>query len=231
MLYFLSGLPRSGSTLLSSILSQNPDIYAEGNSALCTLMWDAQQSCEENAWQQLAANRRYDDQDAICRAVAAVYYRKVNASYIVDKCRSWTIPANMQMIRRYLTPDPRVIVLVRPIDQVLDSFRRLHERNGVQFDVEQMRIPGSEPIMRSQLGIDLARQSNDPAFLFVEYHDLCDRPEETLALIYEHCDWPYFAHDFENVINHHPEDDTVYGLPGMHEIERKVRRGLLRTSR
>jgi len=41
----LSGLPRSGSTLLSAILSQNPLIHAEGNSAVCQLMWDMQMSC------------------------------------------------------------------------------------------------------------------------------------------------------------------------------------------
>ncbi len=38
--YFISGLPRTGSTLLSSILYQNPLIHTEGNSALCQLMWD-----------------------------------------------------------------------------------------------------------------------------------------------------------------------------------------------
>ena len=34
----LSGLPRTGSTLLSAILSQNPLIHAEGNSAVSPLM-------------------------------------------------------------------------------------------------------------------------------------------------------------------------------------------------
>ena len=32
--YFISGLPRSGSTLLSTILSQNPDFYADISSPL-----------------------------------------------------------------------------------------------------------------------------------------------------------------------------------------------------
>ena len=41
----LSGLPRSGATLLSAILDQNPEIHAEGSSAVCQLMWDVHKSC------------------------------------------------------------------------------------------------------------------------------------------------------------------------------------------
>ena len=54
----LSGLPRSGSTLLTAILSQNPLIHAEGNSAVCQLMWDLHQSGLTTAKEQLKANGR-----------------------------------------------------------------------------------------------------------------------------------------------------------------------------
>ncbi len=49
----LSGLPRTGSTLLQNILVQNTKIHAEGNSGLCQIMWDSKISCEQNAVQQL----------------------------------------------------------------------------------------------------------------------------------------------------------------------------------
>lgn len=222
MMAFLSGLPRSGSTLLSAILSQNPEIHAEGNSALCTLMWDAQVSCQSNAWQQLAANRRHADQDALVSAIPAIYYRNTKATHIVDKCRSWTLPANMEMIRRYITPDPKVIVLLRPLDEIFASFARLYERNAVDADISQLMEPGSEPVMRSQAGVLLAQVSKDPAFLFVQYHDLCADPQREIERIYEHCEWDMFTHDFDHVINQHPEDDSVYGLFGMHEIRERV---------
>jgi len=56
--FFISGLPRTGSTLLSSILYQNPLIHAEGNSALCQLMWDNYISCLCNSKEQLIANNK-----------------------------------------------------------------------------------------------------------------------------------------------------------------------------
>lgn len=223
-MHFLSGLPRSGSTLLSAILSQNPDIHAEGNSAVCQLMWDAQQSCEGAASEQLRANRRVNTQDDIVRAIPWIYYKDVTATHIVDKCRSWTIPDNMEMIRRYITPDPKVVVLVRPLTEIFDSFSRLRNANGVSGDISDLMTPGSEPVMRSYAGAMLAQASRDPTFLFVEYADLCDDPAAVINRIYKHCEWEPFTHDFDHVVNLHPEDDTVYGLSGMHEIREKVGR-------
>lgn len=220
MIAFLSGLPRTGSTLLSSILSQNPEIHAEGNSAVCQLMWDMQESCERS--EQLAANRRQATQDDLVRAIPAIYYKDANKSHIVDKCRSWTMPANMAMIRRYITDDPKVIVMVRPIDEIVSSFVRLREANGWDKPDAGLLEPMSEPIMRSQFGLDHARATNEGEFHFVEYSGLVSDPAGTLEGIYDFMGWETFAHDFDNVANLHPEDDTVYGLIGQHDIRKKV---------
>ena len=133
-MFFLSGLPRTGSTLLSSILSQNPEIYAGGNSAVCQLMWDMQVSCEVNAREQLMANYKTNTQDDLVRAIPAIYYKDVNQTYIFDKCRSWTMPANLQMIRRYITDKPKILVLTRPIDEIVESFVKLRKANGWSGD-------------------------------------------------------------------------------------------------
>lgn len=219
----LSGLPRTGSTLLSAILSQNPEIHAEGNSAVCQLMWDMQVSCQTTASQQLAANRRYMDQDALVSAIPAIYYRDVKATHIVDKCRSWTLPANMDMLRRYIPNDPKVIVLTRPVDEIVTSFVRLREANGWTGDLEaDLLEPGSEPIMRSLDGVTLARESGSSEFLFVEYADIVSDTDEVLKSIYEFCEFDPFKHDLLNIVNNHPEDDSVYGLIGQHEIRSTI---------
>lgn len=219
---FLSGLPRTGSTLLSSILSQNPEVHAEGNSAVCQLMWDMQQSCESPASEQLQANGRQADQDALVASIPAIYYRNVKARHIVDKCRSWTLPDNMAMIRRYITDEPKIVVMTRPIDEIVDSFVRLRAANGWDDPKSGLLDAMSEPIMRSQFGVEYARATNSGEFHFVQYADLVENPASALEAIYNFMGWDSFAHDFENVINAHPEDDAVYGLIGMHDIRQKV---------
>lgn len=219
----LSGLPRSGSTLLSSILSQNPEIHAEGNSAVCQLMWDMQVSCETTARQQLQANRRTTDQDALVASIPAIYYRNVKAMHIVDKCRSWTLPDNMAMLRRYVTDDPKVIVLTRPLDEIVASFVRLREANGWTGDLEAGLLePGSEPIMRSLDGVEIAKATNRGEFLLIEYAELVSDTFAVLASIYEFCGFDPFQHDLSNIVNLHPEDDSVYGLLGMHDVRPSI---------
>lgn len=215
----LSGLPRTGSTLLSAILDQNPDIHAEGNSAVCQLMWDAQVSCESAASEQLTANNRQATQDALVSAIPAIYYRDTTATHIVDKCRSWTLPANMEMLKRYVRDDPKVIVLTRPIDEIVRSFVQLRKANNWQGDLESdLLIPDSEPIMRSLNGVKWAQENNNGEFLFIEYADLVGNTSEVIANIYNFCDIELFEHNLQHIENNHPENDLVYGLIGQHDI-------------
>ena len=45
---FLSSLPRSGSTLLASLLNQRPDVYASPTSNLCNTLGAALQTWEHH---------------------------------------------------------------------------------------------------------------------------------------------------------------------------------------
>lgn len=220
---FLSGLPRTGSTLLSAILSQNPDIHSEGNSAVCQIMWDVHSSCEGSANEQLRANNRVNTQESLVSAVPAIYYKDIKATHIVDKCRSWTLSSNMEMIRRYITDDPKVIVMTRPIDEIVKSFVRLRKDNGWTGDLESdLLISGSEPIMRSLDGVKWAQENNKGEFLFVEYRDLVSNTQDVINNIYEFCGWDSFPHYFTGIENKFHEDDSVYSLIGQHDIRSEI---------
>lgn len=217
---FLSGLPRTGSTLLSAILAQNPDIHTEGNSAVCQLMWDMQYSCLNSAKEQLLATRRYQTPKDIISTIPDAYYKDVSKKIVVDKCRSWTLPANLDMIVNYITETPKIIVLERPVDEIVDSFVKLRMKNGWSKEaaVAGLQQPDSEPIMRSLSGVNYAKQTGQDWFLFITYKDLVEHTEDTLARIYDFCGWAPYQHDLTNIVNNHPEDDSVYGLHGHHDI-------------
>jgi sulfotransferase len=224
----LSGLPRSGSTLLSAILSQNPLIHAEGNSAVCQLMWDLQQSCLTSAKEQLKANGR--DQHttrALLTSVPKLYYQtlaETGEKIVVDKCRSWTIPANLSLLEKYVDPNYKVIILERSVADIVKSFQKLYQANGIKCDnIESLLKPNSEPIMRSLAGINCAKKNNQANhFLFVNYTELVDNPAAVLKQIYEFCGWAPFTHHFQDIVSKYPEDDTVYGMQGMHKVHGKV---------
>jgi len=224
----LSGLPRSGSTLLSSILSQNPNIHAEGNSAVCQLMWDMQVSCQTTAREQLLASNRKTTADQLVASIPETYYKDVSGSIIVDKCRSWTLPANVDILKKYFTYTPKVIVLVRPITEIVRSFVALRKKNNWEGDLESGLLQeGSEPLMRSLAGVDWAKKNNNGEFIFVTYKDLIEDTKNTIEKIYNFCEWEKFDHNFEYIENKFVEDDSVYNLIGMHEVRSTICQRLL----
>jgi len=216
-LFFLSGLPRSGSTLLSCILDQNPDIHAEGNSGVCQLMWETQINVNKN--QQLLANKKFQTAYDLVQAIPWIYYHDVIKDIVLDKCRSWTLPDNMRLIEKYITKTPKIIVMIRPCAEIISSYAKLMQNNNHTENIEQMMLePLSEPLMRSYDGVMFAKKYNEGQFIFVNYNDLVNKTKETIDDIYKHCGWTVFEHDFDNIINNHPEDDSFYNLIGMHDV-------------
>ena len=223
----LSGLPRTGSTLLSALLSQNPRIHAEGNSAVCQLMWEMAQSvthCRE----QLQANQKEHLVQQLITHIPHLYYQNIPEKVVVDKCRSWTHGPNLNLARVCIDPQIKVIVLVRPVVEIVASFARLYQRNGftgetLQAKLVALLVPQSEPLMRSIQGVQWAKKQADPrTFLFVSYQELVTQPEATLARIYAFGGWPPFDHDWSHIQMKYPENDTVYGLEGQHEVRPRL---------
>lgn len=222
MFVCLSGLPRSGSTLLSVILHQNPKIHAEGNSAVCQMMWDMWQSCEKNCNEQLSANNRFDTKYQLLNQIPKIYYQNTTREVVVDKCRSWTLPANQDLLRRFITDKPKTIVLTRPIDEIVASFASLYERNNREFDENVLLRENSDPLMRSLLGVNWAKQVNKGEFLFITYKELVDETDAVLDSVYGFIGIERYEHDLNNIVNEMPENDSVYGLIGMHDVRQTI---------
>jgi sulfotransferase len=222
----LSGLPRSGSTLLSAILDQNPNIHAEGNSAVCQLMADVYISCTTpgKSIEQLMANNRDQTVHDLVSGIRGIYYKNVKKPIIVDKCRSWTLEGNFQMSKLFIDPNIKMIVLERSVTEIVKSFGKLYKKNNNnRLTVERLLAPMSEPLMRSIAGLEWAKKHNEHNnFLFITYNELINDTKSTIDKIYAFCGWEPFAHDFTNITNNHPENDEVYGLHGQHTIRAKV---------
>jgi sulfotransferase len=211
-LYFLGGLPRSGSTLLTTLLYQNPLIHTEGLSALCDAMWRTHQSFKQQA---IPANRRQAHAHQMIADLPARYYSEVDRPIIIDKCRRWTVPENVDMLIEYVTPNPKIICCVRDLGEVVRSFKKICSANDVDFDTSEL----VENMNGDIYATDCARKANNPdMYHFVEYERLCSEPQKTLDSIYDFLELERFEHDFNNIVNQNQEDDSVYGLIGLHDV-------------
>ncbi len=229
-LHFLTGLPRTGSTLLASLLYQNPLIHTEGASVLNDLMWEVQNVYLDNP--NAKASRKKEVLERILRNLPHEYYAGVGRPVVFDKSFTWTLGGNIEMAKKYITDTPKFIVLHRPTEEIVRSFIGLMERggsygvfkNGIEQATGSLHERMEHSILNGSLKLNLealqyVRSLPDQSpFHYVEYKDLIENTQEVLNGIYKFIELPQFTHDLESITNAHPEDDTVWGLPDMHAV-------------
>jgi len=219
----MSGLPRTGSTLLASILSQNPNIHAEGLSAVCNTMWNIYASnynININQWNKdLVCCNRMHSIENILKETINLYYFDVNKKNIVDKCRTWTLPLNLNLIKKYITDNPKIIVLLRPMNEIVSSFANIHKINKWEDDEIFDKITEDSPDVQ---GVISAKKNNNGEFLFVTYNDIVYNTDDTLEKIYSFCNWQPYKHKLNNLKRPFHQNDVVYNMIGLHEIRKKI---------
>ncbi|WP_442795367.1 sulfotransferase family protein [Pelobium manganitolerans] len=227
--HFISGLPRSGSTLLSGILTQNPLIHAGMSSPIASLI----NGCLEQTGAGSEFYSFFDEQKRknICKALFNAYYQDNPKEIIFDTNRLWT--ARMHQLVE-LFDDFKIICLVRDPAWIMDSFEKIYRKNP--FDYSKMFSAGNrttvysrcESLLNSVVGVPLTALKEafygeySDRLLVVDYELLSRFPEKTLKLIYEFTRTKPYAHDFENVEFSHDEFDYTLGVKGLHTVARKV---------
>lgn len=240
--FFLSGLPRSGSTLLSSILNQNPEIYSGANSPVCGMMFNLERSIL--ASEQYQAYPKPEVMPSVVCGVLENYYSDRKEPIIIDKCRSWSMQENVSVLLRNLPYDPKIILMVRDIHEILASFINLVNENPdtpsfIDHEIQaRQEFNFYRPIndircdhlMRPKgliddpmYGVAFAMlPENREYFHIVEYKDLINNTENTIKDIYNFLEIHTFKHDFNNIKNIAHEDDRIYGLKGMHDVRSSI---------
>lgn len=233
--YFDCGLPRSGSTLLTALLNQNPQIHAGTLSPVFEVMYytnDRLQGEQAQAFPKPEVFRR------MVSNVITEYYSDRDEEVIVDKCRAW--PAHIDLIKQYITPDPKIICTVRhPLDILASFITLFHKDGGLNFIDKAMLKQGMfvtddarchfmmNPggiVWESMNALATAFRQNQTQYIhFIQYDDLVSDPKRVMQGIHSYLRLKPFEYDFENIVQKDREKDKeVYGLPTMHEVRQKV---------
>lgn len=217
--YFLGGLPRSGSTLLASLLSQNQDVYVSPTSALITAMQGAAMGFSQD---RSTTASHVDGQLAhILRGTVDGMYAHVKEQNVIDKNRGW--PAHIDKLREIFGEEPKIICTVRPVAECIASFVKLQKPENVRQYVRNIMDPNDGMVMRSYVALKHGFENHRKNLLFVEYDDLVNNPKHELGRIYDFLGIEGHNHDFNNIINPVIENDTdAWGIPGLHTIREKL---------
>lgn len=240
--YFMAGLPRSGSTLLSAILNQNPRFYSGPSSPVTGLMLILEQALSQD--ELFRAYPKNEQAGEIISNVIRHYYSDTDKPVIFDKNRSWV--QRMHYIPGYFGAEPKIICPVRDTAEILASFLAMHKRNPYETNgrinfIDEMLVKSNLPLTdenRCQLlmsndgivgqsynGIrQVLMEGRQNHIHFVEYQDLVTDPEGTMRKLYDFLGESYYEeHDYNNVVNIHRENDgDVYGFADMHDVRPAV---------
>ena len=235
--YFMAGLPRSGSTLLSSLLNQNPRFHSGPSSPVVPTIIALEQSLSND--ELYLAYPKPAQGAKIISSVLENWYSDVDKPVIFDKNRSWV--NRLHYIPGYFGIQPKVLYPVRDISEILASFISMYHRNPYKGEgripfLDEMLIKGNIPLsddnrceaLCNPMGIvgasynglkQVYTEGKESQLHIIEYNDLISNPEETMKKIYDFLGEEYYQHDFENIENIHKEkDQEVYGLADMHDV-------------
>jgi sulfotransferase len=138
-IHFISGLPRSGSTLLAAILRQNPRFHAAMTSPV-GVMYMALESAMSRRNETAVFFTDTQRRDVL-RGVFTNYYGAMQAEkLVIDTNRIWCakLPALTQLF-----PQAKVICCVRNIAWIMDSIERLVRKNAFELSGMFGFEPGS----------------------------------------------------------------------------------------
>ena len=231
-IHFISGLPRSGSTLLAAILRQNPRFHAGMTSPVGGLYMALEGALSRR--NEAAVFIGEDQRRDVLRGLFTNYYQALQAEKLVfDTNRAWCakLPAITQLF-----PHARIICCVRSISWIMDSVERLLRRNAFELSGMFGFDPGGTVFTRvnrlatSDGMVGFALDALKEAFfgqqadrlILVEYQALARDPDATLQHLYGLLDEPYFAHDFDHVEYEAEDFDLALGTRGLHTVRRKV---------
>lgn len=231
-IHFISGLPRSGSTLLSAILRQNPRFHAGMSSPMASLIGQLQMSLSSRNEMHVFIDETI--RRNVMRGVFEGYYAEISPTKVVfDTGRLWC--SKLHLVHQ-LYPDARVICCVRDVLSIFDSIERIVRGNPLEISrmftaeaganvysrVEMLRGPNGMVGSPMNGLAEAYYGEHADKLILVPYETLVAEPENTLSQIYDFIGEPSFKHDFENVSYEADEFDLHIGAPGLHKVSGRV---------
>lgn len=231
-IHFISGLPRSGSTLLAALLRQNPRFEAGMSGPLAGLFSALLGEMSER--NEFAVFLDDAKRERILKSLFDEFYADCKAEVIFDTSRAWC--ARLPALAK-LFPEAKVIACVRHLPWVVDSIEQLVQRNVFSPSSMFGYSPNGTVYTRANsvagsggmvgFPYDALKQAvyghEADRLLLVQYETLTSDPAKALRAIYDFIGQRYFKqHDFERVEYDVTEFDKRAGTPGLHTVRGRV---------
>jgi len=221
-LYFLAGFPRSGSTVLSALLNQHPDMHVSPTSGLSEVMFKTFQAWKGSLAEQAAPD--INQARRMMRSLMEAKYEDIEKPFVMDKSRSWAQDTTLGMLKDVLPYKPKIVATVRNVEDCAASLVRVAKPTDLTAFLrdDYLLTHLKEAYQALMTGYTM-----DPScFLLVEYDDLLNDPMAQLRRVEEFLELSPATYDLEHLDKFAPKerDSEVWQVNGLHDIKPKLER-------
>ena len=231
----LSGIPRSGSQVLASMLNQHPSIHASTTSPVIDLL-----DIINTNWGKLSSalvNPNPKQYNNIITGMIDGAYQHIEKPVIVDKNRIW--PRYGELMKESLGYKPKIICTVRHIPEVLASYILLIEKNShkityIDQDLIDLKLPINNKnrckilwekyINSPYTSLRMGYNAGHADLCIVKYNDIVNNSQETMNKITNFIDLPPVTIDTTSLQPMVENDGYHGGLEGLHDVRPIMKR-------
>lgn len=236
---YVTGLPRSGSTLMCQLLGHHPQIYSPGHSSPLSQLLDSfRASLSDNpfllAQLDVDFDLTYKRMLNALRGLVNGWFAETDKPVVVDKNRGW-----LRMIETVdlLDPEFRMIVCIRDLRQIFGSVEAQHQKT-LLLDFPDHMAPhsafargdmlfGPEGVIGGPLkSIDFLRDVDDrlkDRLCYVSFEALVNQPAEIMGTIWKWLGLNDATFDPDNLTVRPHESDSYYRFKYRHRTFSSIR--------
>ena len=233
--FFLSGLPRSGTTLLGAILEQNPNIYVGATSPVLEFLVNF-----DNIFKFNKTYHAVPKEDFRVRTISRIpddWYSDVDKPIIIDKNHGWTGAISYAEL---FSGNIKIICTVRSILEILSSWILLNRKSPNSFIDKELKSLNfaltddyrCDLLMRENHGnveqslyaLKKGLTEHPNCLHLIEYDDLINNTENIINGIYRFLKLPTYKHKYDNIEHINLENDLSHGMSEMHKVKPTISR-------
>ncbi len=234
----VAGLPRAGSTLLTQLLAEHPDVHCEGHSSpLCNSLLATRRFISDDPFMLSQLDVQFDATYAHLKTAMqgflSGWYASTDKAVVVDKNRAWLHCIELLL---HLDPKAKLLISIRELGQIYGSIESQHQKTILldfidhlaDFDrfgrADQLFAKDKAigaPLSSIQAVQDLPQSVKDRLY-FVKFEDLMAQPGETMNLVYTWLGLSPHKIDIKKLVVRPHESDSHYRYKYLHRQQGKI---------
>jgi hypothetical protein len=218
----LCGLPRSGGTWLAAVLNQNPNCFVTAQSAFVELLWRNYSIWDDPKWSEdFTFNDVRAKKVAYLKGITELYYRQfTDCDIVIDNRRQWQSVGNIKMYADIFGELPKIVCLVRNVEEIVASFSNLFKKNNREFCPESNLEGNVFSDTYDQLKFTYNSIYRDCLHI-IDYDDLVVNTDSEIEKIYKFLNIPSYKCNYKTLMENPllKDIDEKYDLIGMHDIK------------